>query len=552
MFKVLAVAVVPQALGLRPSATSSAMSAQFAQLRDFATAAPSSDPTASLKQVAGVVNSIMIQAGNATDHLTADDVLLLNQVIGVIRDSMYFSLTDFHDTDKGDLSDAIDAINQCHLTFAARIADGGDLSQMEDSVTTYQNTLNGLQDDVDTKTSLNDTAWNNLYTHMGLISDAPACTGLPNPRTMASLDVYFTSSAYVTWWNAQKLAYEPFSEAFKYADEQLELALTAYAVGLAVRDVAYCDWKKELEAACATFSTCYEDAKAFYLNVEKPRVELRMKQRIEAYKAGETIIHQIKFLLATEPDQATPAINTDIYQIAFPAVPAKPACDMSALDDAAWVPTPNCEPNMATSAVSDLDASETDSASIVDASGAHFNTPGTELEDGVKVWNLDGSPSSYMQASGTQWTVARSYTHCAWIKWRESNHGWRTIFRPTSDHSILVKHACTELGMYSNRNGGFRGTGYNIVKGSFQLVCVVGVGDSDTSSVGVSKFFVGSAAGAPTLVGQADRVASGTQVHHVGHPGQGPGKLARMTAWNEALTPEQLQAFWTQTKLAFQ
>merc|ERR1740139_1516567 len=470
----------------------------------------------------------------------------------MLRDIMYASMTTSHTFDVNELASAIDAINQCHMDFAARIDDGGDLAVMESSVRTYQTTLNGLQVDVDVKTLANSTAWSNLVTHISLISPAPACPAFPDPRTMVGLDEYFGSSAYVTWWTSQSASYWPVKNAWQYADTALRAALTAYAVGLAVRDVAYCDWKRELDAACALFSDCYELAKANYLTVEKPRVELRMKQRIEAYKAGETIIHQIKFLLATEPDQATPAINTDIYQIAFPAVPAKPACDMSALDDAAWVPTPNCEPNMATSAVSDLDASETDSASIVDASGAHFNTPGTELEDGVKVWNLDGSPSSYMQASGTQWTVARSYTHCAWIKWRESNHGWRTIFRPTSDHSILVKHACTELGMYSNRNGGFRGTGYNIVKGSFQLVCVVGVGDSDTSSVGVSKFFVGSAAGAPTLVGQADRVASGTQVHHVGHPGQGPGKLARMTAWNDALTPEQLQAFWTQTKLAFQ
>jgi len=74
----------------------------------------------------------------------------------------------------------------------------------------------------------------------------------------------------------------------------------------------------------------------------KPAVEEDMRARIEAYKAGETIKHQIRFLLATEADQATPAINTDRYTIAFPAVPAKQACDMSALDDAAWVPTPDC------------------------------------------------------------------------------------------------------------------------------------------------------------------------------------------------------------------
>merc|ERR1719330_1358952 len=228
------------------------------------------------------------------------------------------------------------------MDFTARTADGGDLALIESSVRTHQTTLNQLQADVDTKTDLNETAWNTLASHMALISDAPACPAMPNPRTMTSLDVYFDTSAYVTWWTAQKAAYEPLRDAFVYADHQLRVALTAYAVGLAERNVAYCDWKRELEAACAEFSACYEAAKAHYLNVVKPAVEEDMRMRIEAYKAGETIIHQIRFLLAEEADQATPAINTDVYQIAFPEVPAKLACDMSALDDAAWVPTPDC------------------------------------------------------------------------------------------------------------------------------------------------------------------------------------------------------------------
>jgi len=289
------------------------------------------------------VNSIMIQEGNATDHLTADDQALLNEVITMIRNSMYGSMTAAHNSDEAALAAAIDAINQCYADFAARAEDGGDLAVMESSVRTYQSSLNDLQDDVNTKTELNATAWSNLATHMSLISNAPACPAFPNPRTMPALDVYFGTSAYVTWWTTQKAAYEPVRDAFVYADQQLQISLTAYAVGLAVRNVAYCDWKRELEGACAEFSACYEAAKAHYLNVVKPAVEEDMRMRIEAYKAGETIIHQIRFLLAQEADQATPAINTDVYQIAFPAVPAKPACDMSALDDPAWVPTPDCE-----------------------------------------------------------------------------------------------------------------------------------------------------------------------------------------------------------------
>merc|ERR1719476_312394 len=98
--------------------------------------------------------------------------------------------------------------------------------------------------------------------------------------------------------------------------------------------------------------------------------------------------------------------------------------------------------------------------------------------------------------------------------------------------------------MYSNRQGAFRGSGYRIRKGSFQLVCVVGRGESQQSALGVSKFFVGSLSKSPELVGQADRVVSGTKVYRMGWPGQGPGKLARFTAWNAALPAEQLNEFW--------
>ena len=42
-----------------------------------------------------------------------------------------------------------------------------------------------------------------------------------------------------------------------------------------------------------------------------------MNGRIENYKAGETLLHQIKFLLAEVADQETPAIATSRYELDF-------------------------------------------------------------------------------------------------------------------------------------------------------------------------------------------------------------------------------------------
>merc|ERR1719492_91236 len=136
----------------------------------------------------------------------------------------------------------------------------GELQSMLNGVNNYQIKLDVLQDDVDAKTILNNSAWETLQTHISMIGAAPECPAFPSPRTMPSLDVYFSDSPYSTWWIAQKAEYEPVREAYRYANHQLQLALNAYAVGLAVRNVAYCDWKRELEAACARYSVCYEAA----------------------------------------------------------------------------------------------------------------------------------------------------------------------------------------------------------------------------------------------------------------------------------------------------
>jgi len=336
LFTILAATAATHAIGLRPGSSAT----NFAKLRDV-TKSGSMDVQA-LHEVGRVVNAIMLQSGNGTEHLTSADQELLTRVIDIINNNMYASMNTAHAADVAAVTAAIAAINQCYQDFAARVADGGDLDQMKDSAMSFQLTLNDLQDDVDEKTIANNTAWTNFQNHISLISPAPACPALPNPRNMPSLDTYFSSSAYAVWWTAQRAAYWPVRNAWVEADRQLRVALTAYAVGLASRDVAYCDWKRELEAGCARYEACYEEKRAHYLNVVKPAVTTNMNARIEAYKAGETIIHQIKFLLAQEADQATPSISTGRYHIAFPAVPAKLECDMSALDDAMWVPTPEC------------------------------------------------------------------------------------------------------------------------------------------------------------------------------------------------------------------
>merc|ERR1719454_2788964 len=120
---------------------------------------------------------------------------------------------------------------------------------------------------------------------MQMISPAPACPGLP-ARTMPALDVYFEKSEYSIWYAAQQASYTVVRDAFKAADQALEDAIYAYDIQKAVRDVQYCDWKTELEAACAAFDTCFQEKSDFYTKTLVPRVTSDMESRIEVKKAA--------------------------------------------------------------------------------------------------------------------------------------------------------------------------------------------------------------------------------------------------------------------------
>jgi len=131
-------------------------------------------------------------------------------------------------------------------------------------------------------------------------------------------------------------------DAFVAADSALEDAIQAYNIQKAVRDVQYCDWRSELEAACAAFDVCFSEASDFYTNTLVPRVTSDMNSRIEVKKAGDTLIHQINFLLGAVAEQETPAIDTSRYEIEFPKLPAKGLCDLSPLDADEWQPPVSC------------------------------------------------------------------------------------------------------------------------------------------------------------------------------------------------------------------
>jgi len=328
-------------MAMRPELSRAAVSKRIASIGDIMSKISSpKDSLAALKEASSAI-SILMEQGPVDDHISDDDRQLLSSVIDLIEKTIYSSMDDSHSADIAELDAAIKAAQDCNADIALRQAPEGDLGILHASVQEKQQELDRLQGIVDDKTEINNTKWEEFDGHMQMISEPPACPGLP-ARTMPALDVFFEKSDYSIWFTAQQASYIVVRDAFKAADDALGDAIHAYEIQKAVRDVQYCDWKTELEAACAAFDTCFREKSDFYTKTLVPRVTSDMNGRIEVKKAGDTVIHQINFLLGAAAQQETPTIDTSRYQIEFPTLPPKGECDLTPLDADEWVPTVAC------------------------------------------------------------------------------------------------------------------------------------------------------------------------------------------------------------------
>jgi len=171
----------------------------------------------------------------------------------------------------------------------------------------------------------------------------------------------------------------------------------------------------------------------------------------------------------------------------------------------------------------------------------HTGNQATKIVDGMPVWDLDYYP---LERVGTQNQQGDYYTHVYWLKWRATNSGWRTLFRHNQDHCLIVYSGRTELGFYSNRNGGYRGTGHQIRPDKWVFVAVVGTPQSSRNSAGTSTYYIGDADGVTEVARTTDRVCSGNTFYRVGWHNQGPGKLSYAASYGVNLEPKQIETLW--------
>merc|ERR1712048_562543 len=130
-------------------------------------------------------------------------------------------------------------------------------------------------------------------------------------------------------------------------------------------------------------------------------------------------------------------------------------------------------------AVFDLDASAQKGGKVVDSiAKMQFTDMDTKADaDNRKYFDFSQQKPSYIErkAGGTL-KEGQNYTHAYLLKWRASDRGSRTLFRHSQDHCAKVQDGSKSLTMYSNRNGHWRDSGYDIVpqQAYWELVVVTG------------------------------------------------------------------------------
>jgi len=164
--------------------------------------------------------------------------------------------------------------------------------------------------------------------------------------------------------------------------------------------------------------------------------------------------------------------------------------------------------------------------------------------EGHLCWDLD--EAYFRMYNPDEIVTGAKYTQAIWVYWKPLDSGWLTGFRGNEDHSPIIAGGTKELGMYSNRDGKFQGTGYYITDdmSSWQLVIVTGVQDSPESPIGTSTFYTAAEGDSSVVMrGTAPRVVSDTTWYRFGWPGQGPGKLAAAYIWDRVLTVAEMNRF---------
>jgi len=297
----------------------------------------------SLRAANKISSRIRHQFRNVIAHLTAEQISTLEQVIGIVNDTIFPSLQAQITEAQTELNDAADDVVDCNTAINDRLdrsRNPGDIGRLHDNAVEEQNTYNNAALALDAATAAENAAETALNHHMALIPAPPACAALPAPRTQTNLDAFFSSNAYVTWYNQQQTAYNHLSDTLDDANTETARVQAIFTTSQVNRENKYCDWKLELTTGCSTLDTCHTNSVAHYDSC-RDRGQQALDSAANVYQAGMTITANILFLLGrAEYDEN--AQYTSPYGLTYPTIPTKAPCDLTPLTASTWTPSITC------------------------------------------------------------------------------------------------------------------------------------------------------------------------------------------------------------------
>lgn len=294
-------------------------------LRNLSTAM--SNGLVDLHEVERASGELVRRQGNATAHMTDKEAQLIRDIIKIIRESIYSSMTSSHNEEQREVADALERVDFCNIGTSNDLARTGVVGKLLDETKNIQNAYQQIDAEEKAFTATRDQKLSALNDHMSNAPRAPgSCSDLPQ-LDIPHWDVFFESNSYVTWFLGQQEAFKQKRDEHKQAELDLAAKSDLKTQVGAELSTEYCAFKLVLGTTCDTHDTCYE-TETMALDAIKERVKGTSEGRQRAFESGERAIAHLQFLLGAAESPDAGHVDSSRYQLSFADTPDKLACEI--------------------------------------------------------------------------------------------------------------------------------------------------------------------------------------------------------------------------------
>jgi len=254
----------------------------------------------------------------------------LERVIQVIKDDMLPTLDDLHAEDQ-ELVDTIhEEVTECNSGMTERLE--GDIGQNQKDAEKLRGEEADLAQQVKDLQNRNKSKHEQLAALMSNQQKPLLCTSFPHLPVEELWEEYYKKvEAYSA---AAAVEAETLQDRRDERDSIVSSLVSTTEKHLsksAALSVSFCDWKRNLLAACSTHDTCYTD-KSARMQGQLEFFSGARDKRIAAYRSALKLIDDIYKMMYENPEPMT-----DDAETRFPPnskeVPEKAECDRGVLDE---------------------------------------------------------------------------------------------------------------------------------------------------------------------------------------------------------------------------